>query len=722
MERSFTNFKAILKCKNYILGKINGNYNLKEIKDVIKKDRKIFKKNTILEKSISLKIIGIVSLFITVTMIIVGGIIYGISYNKMLNMSRENMKIISEEISNNFDSLILVQNSDVEKISADSDVKRLTLSIGNSKDNFQKNNSKDIEDVRNKLKQYASTNKYDENIFVADKNGIIITCSNDDFLRFDLSNNDYMGQALKGNKVMSTVYTSIISVKPVVTFVEPVKDISGNVIGVVGKNVFTDYFSSKFDKFKFLNSGYVFIVDEKQNTIYSPIKNNINKKVDIKPIYNLSQNKNFLNNRNSKYLEYSYENNKYYANCTSIPELKSLIVLTVNENEINSAPKTLGITIIILSFILIIIVTLLLNIIIKRIFEPMNLLIRNTYEISKGNLTIVNEIKSKDEVGKLTLSFNNMTFNLKNLLLEIKKCMGSLININNIVKIAQKDTITGMKIINESTENIAEDTMKISNAIEWSLNSFSKIKNKLLNIKTESEKVLKEAINIKKINKQGIHTIDELKNVNLESNKRMDDATDSFKKLNNNLKNIACIVEAVTNISKQTHILSLNASIEAARYGEMGRAFNVVAVEIKKLSQNIFLQMNKIDEIVESLNLDMNMAQIKIQSAKEATLVQSKFVKNTIDNYNNMLNSTEYIVNYIDETNENIKTLNSENDSVYEKLNEVKEAYEDFNTSIEVVKQVVSEQYDGTKNMNTIINTMEKNTENIVVSINKFNV
>ncbi|MFT8313549.1 MAG: methyl-accepting chemotaxis protein [Clostridium sp.] len=674
-------------------------------------------------KSISLKIIGIVSLAIIFVMILVGGIIYFITYNKMLDMSKENMKILSQEISNNFDSLILIQTSDMGKIASDIGVNKVALAnASNPKEVFQKNYGGDVEELRSNLKQYAASNKYNENIFVTDKNGLVITCSNDDFLRFDLSNNDYIKQALTGKSVMSSVYTSVISIKPVVTFVQPIKDDKGNVIGIVGKNIFTDYFSNKLDNFKFLNSGYAFIVDGSQNTIYSPIKININKKVDIKSIYDLSKDKNFLGTKNSKDMEYNYGGKKYYSNSTSIPELNAMVVLTVGQNEIERSPKTIGTVILILSLLLIIVITLCLNVIIRKIFEPMNLLIKNTHEISKGNLTVINEIKSKDEVGKLTLSFNNMTLDLKNLLIEIKNTIRGLIHINSVVKSAQQDTVTGMEIINKSTESILEDTMKMSNAVEWSFNSFSTIKDRLLNIKDQSGKVLNEATKIREINKQGIYTIDELKNVNVESNRRMNDASDSFKKLNDNLKNITNIVEAVTDISKQTHILSLNASIEAGRYGEIGRGFNVVAIEIKKLSQNIFLQMNKIEEIVESLNLDMHSAEKKIQSAKQVTLSQSQFVKNTIDNYNNMLNSTEGIVNYIDEVDKSIEDLNDKNDSMYEKLNEVKEACEDFNDSIEIVKQVVAEQYDGTKNMNNIIDKMGKNTENIVVSINKFTV
>lgn len=676
-----------------------------------------------IKESISLKIIGVVSLAIILIMILVGGSIYLITYNKMLSVNKENMITLSREISNNFDSLILLQTSDVKNISSNTYVKKVAAgSVNESKDVFEEKYSNDIKFLTGIFKDYSESSKYNENVFITDKNGVIITCSNENFLRFDLSNNDYMKQALNGKSFMSMVYTSIISIKPVVTFVEPVKDDKGNVLGVVGKNVFTDYFSDKFDKFKFLNSGYVFIVDGEQNTIYSPVKRDINKKVDIKSIYNLSRNKNFINNKNSKYMEYTYGGKKYYSNSTSIPELKAMVVLNVSENEIEKAPNTIGMIILGLSVILIIIVTISLNLVITKIFKPMKLLIENTHEISKGNLTVINEIRSKDEVGKLTLSFNNMTFNLKNLLIDIKNTIKGLIHINDVVKNAQRDTASGMEIINKSTKSISEDTIKIADAVEWSFNSFSNIKDKLLNIKVKSQKVSNEADTIRKINKQGINTVDDLKNVNIESNKKMEEAVDSFKRLNYNLKNIGNIVEVVTNISKQAHILSLNASIEAGRYGHMGRGFNIVAIEIKKLSQNIFLEMNKIEEIVESLNLDMYSAEKKIENAKEVSLSQSKFVKNTIDNYNNMLNSTEDIVDYIKDVDISIETLNNENDSIYKKLNEVKDACEDFNNSIELVNQVVQEQYNETKNMNNIIDKMGENTESIVVSINKFTI
>ena len=65
------------------------------------------------------------------------------------------------------------------------------------------------------------------------------------------------------------------------------------------------------------------------------------------------------------------------------------------------------------------------------------------------------------------------------------------------------------------------------------------------------------------------------------------------------------IVDVVNNISKRTHILSLNASIEAAGAGKYGAGFSVVAREIRIMSEGIGEQMRKIQDIVSSVNSNM---------------------------------------------------------------------------------------------------------------------
>jgi len=673
--------------------------------------------------SISLKIISSVILLVVIGIIFIGSFIYIITYNKMFSMSENNMETVSTQIYNNFNTLIQSEKNDVKTIAVDDNIKKMLEEKSiSSDDDFLDKNAEEIGDVSNKLKNIASLNKYDENIFITDKNGFIIACSNDNFERFDLSTHDYMQAALQGASVMSDVYTSVVSIKPVVTFVEPIKDANGNIIGTVGKNVFTDYFSENFDKFRFLNSGYIFIVDNMQNTIYTPNKMDINKKVNIKQVSELSKDTKFLSSGKSQMINYNENGENYYAYCTSVPQLKALLVLTVKVSEIESAPNMIGIFIIIIGIILSFLITIILSKIIKRIFKPMNTLVINTKEISKGNLTVINNANNTDEIGNLSLNFNNMVSSLKNLIEEIKECSDDFVNINSGIKESYSSIVIGMKSVSDNSEDIAEDTVKIYNAVESSFNSFDTVKIKTENIKNQSEKVLKEAIFIKGINTDGLETINELKDINLETDKKMSEANSYFDILKKNLSNIEEVGNTVTQISKRTHILALNAAIEAGRSGEMGKGFSVVADEIKKLSQSVSEQMDKIYEILKELNLDMNNTQGKIVDVNNSTNHQFKLVNNTIEHYGEMLSSSEKIVNYMNEVHNSIEMLNDENSIISERLIKIKNSYEEFNSSIAAVNEIASEKYENTKEMYNMLEKMHNNSDKLVDSIHKFKV
>lgn len=673
--------------------------------------------------SISLKIISIVILLVIMGIGFIGTFIYALTYNKMFSMSENNMQTVSTQIYNNFNTLIQAEKNDVKEISVDGDIKNvLEEKNTTSEDDFLNKNSGNLDKIKYKLKQDASLNKYDENIFVTDKNGFIIACSNDNFQRFDLSTHDYMKSALQGSSVMSNVYTSVVSIKPVVTFVEPIKDENGNIIGTVGKNVYTDYFSETFDKFKFLNSGYIFIVDNMDNTIYSPNKMNINKKINIKEISKLSKDNKFWSSSKSQTIKYNKDGEEQYAYCTSVPQLKVVLVLTVKVNEIESAPKMIGLFIILIAIILIILLTIILSKIIKAIFKPMNTLITNTKEISKGNLTVINNSKNTDEIGNLSVNFNNMVFNLKKLIEEINECSSDFVNINDGIKESYSSIVLGMKSVNENSEDIAGDTVKIFNAVESSFNSFETVKVKTENIKYESEKVLKEAIFIKDINTEGLNTINELKNINLETDKKMSEANGYFDILKKNLSNIEEVGNTVTQISKRTHILALNAAIEAGRSGEMGKGFSVVADEIKKLSSSVSEQMNKIYEILKDLNLDMNNTQNKIKDVNSYTNQQFDLVNDAINNYDKMLNSSEKIVDYMNDAYGSIEMLDDENSVISERLIKIKDAYEEFNGSIATVNEILSEKYEDIKDVYSMLEKMHNNSDKLVNSIHKFKV
>lgn len=671
--------------------------------------------------SISAKITAAITIIIILIMIVASGIIYVVTYNKMQSVNKDNMNIIVEEIYQNFENMINLQMNDIDKLAVDIDVQNIAeLRNLNNKIDFIQNFGEQKQVMQNKLKQFSSDNKFDEHVFITDKDGIIIADSVNDFVNSDLSSQDYIKKAIEGGKTMSPVYISTVTGKSCVTFVESIKDKSGNTIGTVGKSVFTDYFSQKFNELKLLNKGFIFIADQSKNIVYHPVKYNINKKIDIAEISTLLNNQNLYNNKITGNINYSYKNDKFESAYISIPELKCLIVLTAYENEIKSSSNVIGLIIILITMIMLGLLIPVINIINKRILKPMNILITNSKEIANGNLSIKNEIVSQDEIGELTLSFNAMTAGIRNILIDVTEVVNELFSVKDVISGSHQSTVRDMEAINYDTLEIAKASGNVSSETKWCFDAYQSITEKVESIKIKSERLMQEAGAINDINNTGIENAVSLKQSSAKSNEAIECINFSFERLNSKLIQIKEIVKGVNKITKQTQILALNASIEAGRAGEFGRGFNVVALEIKKLAQNIISEMGSIEEVVFSFYDEMSSANGNIKEINAITLKQNEIVETTLINYDNIKNAIDDMVKNIAYIDTNLEKLNSENSSMYNSISKVNSTTTDLNRSVVNVSKIVEQQFQETKNVNELVDKLERTTQKLEQNMNKF--
>nr|MBK5236382.1 methyl-accepting chemotaxis protein [Clostridium sp.] len=345
---------------------------------------------------------------------------------------------------------------------------------------------------------------------------------------------------------------------------------------------------------------------------------------------------------------------------------------------------------------------------------------KNTVEISKGNLAVVNEIKSNDEIGKLSRSFNFMTENIKSLVFDVKKVTEELLHINKVTGTTQHNIVAGMEIITENTQLVSEDTDKLNNVIDLSVSSFEAITKKVQSIKVQSTDMYLKAENIKNINNINISTVTSLKYINMESTDKLNGVNTSFKELYADLMGIKDIVDVVNNISKRTHILSLNASIEAASAGKYGAGFSVVAREIRNLSEGIGEQMCKIQDIVSSVNNNMFKTETSIDEVNRVFNEQDSAINDTIGSYQKALSSTEDIVSSIGQIDLSIDTLNNENSNVINTLKEVNIICSEFTNSVNQIGSVIENQYIETVNMDKLVQQLENSTNDLREKMNKF--
>lgn len=678
------------------------------IKSKSKKVSEKFKVNRIKKINLSTRITVTTSMILILTMIVITLIINQVSYNKIVTSNKNTMSILINEMKNSFKTSVEFQIETTKN-----------LALEKSFVDYIQSNAKENEKmIKEKLKNAVGENV--ESIFITNDKGLIIGASNDEYNRFDISQQDYFKEAIQGNNTISTVQSSVFSGSSVIIVISPVAGGDGKIIGTLGKVVKTDYFSKRYDSFKFLNNGYVFMVDEKNNIIYHPDKYYINKKVDVKEISKIIGDNSLYSDGKINFVNYTFKNDKIIGSYSEIPELKVLVFLSVKESELQDIPRTIG-NIITLSVCVIIIALLpIIYLINKRTFRPLGELMKTTKKIAAGDLAVCVYTTRKDEIGSLSRSFNIMTESVKKIIYSIKETSDKLLKSNGIMNEAYNNTTSGLNIINSAIQELNKENTSISGLIKDFSISVERINNKTDEIKEKSQKMYKQAEDIKKINSDGINAMDDLKSIHIDSVKQTEIVNDNYNELVLKIEDIKKISEAVSNISKQTHILAINASIEAARAGDAGRGFAVVADEVSKLSNDIEIEMKKIGSLVKVIKEKTEDTESSLELVNNSLNSQDLVLNKAMDNFNNIIYHTEKICNYISDVDANIVKLDGEGKTINKRINEMNDIYDEFNSLTSEVAAVVETEAGEVSNLNCVTENLKNTIEELNELTNKF--
>lgn len=223
--------------------------------------------------------------------------------------------------------------------------------------------------------------------------------------------------------------------------------------------------------------------------------------------------------------------------------------------------------------------------------------------MADGNLTERVDYHSEDEFGTLASNTNKLTENLRNLVEGIANRATQLATASEESSNVSDETTNAIEEQRRQIEQVATATQEMNSTASEMADGADKALSEIQHSDDEAKRV-------RKISDQNRTTIDGLA-------REIQGASEVINQLSENSKNIGGILDVIRGIADQTNLLALNAAIEAARAGEQGRGFAVVADEVRTLASRTQESTEEIQQMIESLQSDSERAVTVMERGKE---------------------------------------------------------------------------------------------------------
>ena len=452
---------------------------------------------------------------------------------------------------------------------------------------------------------------------------------------------------------------------------------------------YDEYAKSLSDvKLEGMDSSYVYVVKNDGTMLYHPTKEKVGQPVENAVIKGVVQQLQDGKKPGTTVVEYDFNGTTKYSAYTILNN-ENILVLTADESEALAGITTVtGVAVGIIALIAIII-SFIMG---RRLMRPLVKVSTIIEDVANGNIeadfSVVKE--SNDEIGLIIEKMKELTQSLGSIVGKIRNSSDTMSSNSYELNDTSSQTLAANNEISKAVEDVAEGSTGMAASI-------SKINENLLEMSNETKDINASVDEIKNqttaVQDSSKIMNDKIKSMQ-DSSHKMDEGISAISKrietVNTTVDKVSNIVSVIEEISSETNLLSLNASIEAARAGDAGKGFAVVAQEIRVLSDNTNTELENIKQIISSLVEECRYCVQASGTIVEDNAKQKEEIKAVLDEFGSLDEQIQKTAEKADEIEELVTAMIELNDDITKSSNSLTDvsaanaaATEEMNANIE---------------------------------------
>ncbi len=326
--------------------------------------------------------------------------------------------------------------------------------------------------------------------------------------------------------------------------------------------------------------------------------------------------------------------------------------------------------------------------------ESVDKMVHEMNKFSDGDLTVRLTAEKDDEIGKLYNGFNNAVQNIKDMIIATSEAVKATANASNEISSSTEEMASG-------SQELSSQTTEVASAVEQMASTILQTTKNASSAAEFSQRAAQSAINGGQVVKQTVEGMNCIAQV-------VGNAASIVKELGKSSNQIGEIIQVIDDIADQTNLLALNAAIEAARAGEQGRGFAVVADEVRKLAERTTKATKEIATMIKKIQKDTGNAVESIESGTREVETGKELAKKAISALDEIIGST----------NETIDVVNQ----VAAASEEQSSAAEQISKSIEGISSVTHESAARIQQIAKASEDLSNLTTNLQNLVNKFQI